>query len=335
MKSTAIVFTAPGQVELVEEEVGDPGEGEVTFQATHTLVSTGTELICLRGERDDGTHWERYQAFPHRPGYCAVGRVVKVGPGVADVREGDRVCATVPHRARANVPPAALWAPAVPEAISDEQAAWAVLAVITQTGVRHAEHVMGDTAVVIGLGPLGQLVTQYLRAMGLQQILVVDPVAMRLETALAHGATAALRANAADAREFIVQHTQGRLADVVYDVTGHWAVLPVALPLARDSGKVVLLGDSPHPSRQRLTHDILARQVTLVGSRSARLPPQHAYWTPQRQAALFLDYVQRGQMKVDDLVTHRCDPRDAPAVYRMLSERREETLGVLFDWQGA
>lgn len=332
MKSTAILFTAPGQVAVVEEDLRDPGEGEVTVRTIRSLVSTGTELICYRGERDEGTHWERYAAFPHRPGYCAVARVERLGPGVADLREGDRVCATIPHRQRANVTPAQLWAPVVPETVSDDEAAWVVLAVITQTGVRHAEHVMGDTAVVIGLGPLGQLVTGYLRALGLEQVLAVDPVPMRLEAALAHGATAGLCAGAAEAREFVLEHTQGRLADVVYDVTGHFAVLPSALQLARDFGKVVLLGDSPHPSRQRLTSDILARQVKLIGSRSSRLPPQYAHWTPQRQATLFLDYVQRGQMTVGDLITHRFDPREAPAAYRALAEKREETLGVVFDW---
>jgi len=334
MKATAIVFTGPQQVELVQEEVGDPGAGEVTFETTASLISTGTELICYRGERDSGTHWEGYITYPLRPGYCAVGTVTRVGEGVEGLHEGDRVCSIIPHRQAANVSLDRVWSRPLPEAVSDEEAAWAVLGVITQTGVRHVEHVMGDTAVVIGLGPLGQLVSQYLRAMGLQQVLVVDAVQTRVDVALQHGATGGFCGSAGDAREFVLQHNDGRLADVVYDVTGHYAVLPMALPLARDFGKVILVGDSPHPSRQYLTDDILNRQVKLLGSRSSFLPPQYEYWTPVRQAQLFLAYVQRGQMQVDDLITHRFDPRNAVEVYRSLHEQRETTLGVIFDWRG-
>ncbi len=334
MKSTVIVFTGPEQVELVEEQVGAPGPDEVTFKTTVNLISTGTELICYRGERDDDTHWAEFMGYPLYPGYCAVGRITEVGDRVQGLKVGDRICTTISHRQAANVARDRIWSEPLPDAVSDEQAAWAVLGVITQTGVRHAEHVMGDDAVVIGLGPLGQLVTQYLRALGLREILAIDPLQRRLDLALKHGATQGFCGSAAEAKEFVLEHTRGRLADVVYDVTGHYAVLPSALPLARNFGKVVLVGDSPHPSQQHLTDDIVNRQVKLLGTRSSFLPPQYAHWTPVRQAQLFIEYLQRGQMQVDDLITHRCDPREAVEVYRSLYEQRQTTLGVIFDWRG-
>lgn len=333
--SATIVFTGPEQVELIEEHVGDPGPGEVTFRTTVSLISTGTELICYRGQCDPGTNWEQYMTYPLRPGYCSIGRVVKVGEGVDDLREADRICSILSHRQYGNLTANQIWAGVLPDDVSDEQAAWLVLGVITQTGIRLAAHEMGDTAVVIGLGPLGQLVSRYLGAMGLAQVMVVDPVPMRVDAARDRGATAAFCGSAADARQFVLEHTDGQLADVVYDVTGHSAVLQMALPLARDFGKVMLIGDCPHPSRQRLTHDIVNRQVKLLGSRSCFLPPQCQYWTPQRQTALMLDYLQRGQMNVDGLVTHRFDPFQAPEVYRTLQQQRDETLGVLFDWPEA
>ena len=333
MKSSRIVFTGPEQVEIVAEELGDPGPGEVTIQTLASLVSTGTELICYRGSWDADTHWSGFSAYPLYPGYCTVGSVINAGDGATGLQEGDRICVTVPHRDFANISATQIWSRPLPDAVTDEDAAWAVLGVITQTGVRHCEHVMGDPALVIGLGPLGQLVTQYLRALGLQQVLVGDPIRMRLDVALSHGATAGFCGSASDAKDFVLEHTEDRLVDVVYDVTGHYAVLPMALPLARDFGKVILLGDSPHPSRQNLTDDILNRQLKLIGTRSSTLPPQYEYWTPIRQAQLFLDYLQRGQMRVADLITHRLDPRDAVEAYRTLYEDRRDTLGVLFDWR--
>ena len=333
MKSSRIVFTGPERVEIVEEELGDPGPGEVTIQTLVSLVSTGTELICYRGSWDSDTHWSGFGAYPLYPGYCTVGSVIAAGDGATGLQEGDRICVTVPHRDLANICATQIWSRPLPDAVTDEEAAWAVLGVITQTGVRHCEHVMGDTALIIGLGPLGQLVTQYLRALGLQEVLVVDPIQTRLDVALDHGATAGFCGSASEAKDFVLEHTEGRLVDVVYDVTGHYAVLPMALPLARDFGKVILLGDSPHPSRQNLTDDILNRQLKLIGTRSSTLPPQYEYWTPIRQAQLFLDYVQRGQMRVADLITHRLDPRNAVEAYRTLYADRRETLGVLFDWR--
>ena len=221
----------------------------------------------------------------------------------------------------------------LPEGITDEAASWSTLAFITQTAVRRAEHTMGDTAVVVGLGPLGQLVTQYLGIIGLRAILAVDTVSQRLETAAHFGATATFNGIAADARNFVAEHTEGKLADVVYDVTGNWKVFPTALPLARDFGRTVLLGDSPEPSKQHLTQDILARQVTVIGTHNARLQPQYAHWTRDRQIGLFYEYIKRGVLHLDDLITHRYQPDEAAQVYRQLLHHRRGTLGALFDWR--
>jgi threonine dehydrogenase-like Zn-dependent dehydrogenase len=126
-----------------------------------------------------------------------------------------------------------------------------------------------------------------------------------------------------------VRRAQHRLADVVYDVTGHWAVLP----LARQFGKVVLIGDSPEPTRQHLTQDVLARQVDVLGTHNAKLPPHDAEWTQSRQVALFYTYLVRGQMSMADLITHHFWPEQATEVYPMLQENRSATLGVIFDWR--
>jgi 2-desacetyl-2-hydroxyethyl bacteriochlorophyllide A dehydrogenase len=333
MLARAIVFEQPLQAALREEEVGPLPPGSLLVEAVCSLISTGTEMICYHGSPDAGTHWEEYARYPHHPGYSLVGRIAQVGEGLgAEWRVGQRVICDAGHRSHAVVTPGQVWGRRIPDSIPDEQAAWAILGVITQTGVRMAEHAMGDSAVVIGLGPLGQLVVQHLRLLGLEQVLAVDPVQSRLDLALQHGATGGFCGSSSDAMEFVREHTAGRLAEVVYDVTGHWAVLPTALPLARDHGKLVLLGDSPHPSKQCLTYDVVSRQVRIIGSRSSWLPPQYAAWTPQRMTELFLTYVQRGQMDVSDLTTHRARPADAAKVYSMLAAKRSETLGVLFDW---
>lgn len=335
MISRAIVFEQANKAALVEQELPDTPPGGITVAATVSLISTGTEMICYHGACDADTHWAEYAKYPNSPGYSLVGRVAQLGEGVDGLQIGQRVSVTASHRSHVNVEPKHVWGREIPDDIPDEDAVWASLAVITQTGVRMAEHSMGDTAAVIGLGPLGQLVVQYLRILGCSQIIAVDPVQARLDMALDHGATAAFCGAAADARQFVVAHTGNRLADVVYEVTGHWAVLPTALPLARDHGKLILLGDSPHPSKQHLTYDVLSRQVRIIGSRSSWLPPEHASWTPQRMTDFFFACLQKGLMRVSDLITHRFTPEEAPQAYEGLSQDRSGTMGVIFDWRTA
>ena len=333
MRSKTIVFSGPREVELVTEEVPEPGEKQFTIQTLVTLMSMGTELICYSGESDPGSHWYNWVKYPFRPGYSCVGRIIRVGKQVNEYSEGDRIFCAVNHRQFANIPADSGGVVRIPDGISEEEAAWCKLATITQTGVRQAEHAMGDTAAIIGLGPLGQLITQYLRAIGLREILVIDQIQQRLDRALAHGATAAFCGSAADAKDFVLEHTDGVLADVAYDVTGHYAVFPMALQLARRFGKVILQGDSPHPSKQHLTADVLTRQLRVIGSHNENLPPQYAHWSMRRQAQLFMQYLQRGQMIVSDLITHRFDPDEAAEVYAQLDHARGDSAGVIFDWR--
>src|SRR5204863_6317998 len=129
-----------------------------------------------------------------------------------------------------------------------DDATWTALGKIAQLGVRAAEHHMGDTVVVIGLGLVGQLVVQYVRLMGAGEIIAIDPAEMRLKMAAAHGATATLAMPVGQAITEVHRLTGGGGgARVVYDVTGHPAVFPDALHLPVDRGRLVLLGDTGTP----------------------------------------------------------------------------------------
>ena len=201
--------------------------------------------------------------------------------------------------------------------------------------MRRAEHTLGDDVAIIGAGILGQLVAQYVRLLGARRIIVIDTAPARLELAAACGATHTLLTTSADAENEIAAITQGKLADVVYDITGNAAVLPTALPLARRFGKVLLLGDTGTPADQRLTGDIIRRGVALIGAHSTNPPPtatDYAHWTHEHMTTLFFTYLARGQMQVEDLITHRFDPRDAAGAYAMLTKDRSQAMGVLFDW---
>ena len=332
MKSLVVTFAAPQQVELREEDVPDPKPGEMLVRTLVSLISTGTESLCFRSDFDANSRWASAMKFPQSPGYSNVARVVKAGTDVTDFQEGDRVFNVSTHRQFALVPAEHPKIAKLPDYTASDDATWSWLAVVTQTGVRRAEQAMGETAAVIGLGPLGQLTVQYLRLIGLREVIAIDPVQARLDTAVAHGATSVFCGNAAEAVAFIEERTDGHLADAVYDVTGHDAVFAEALTLVKTLGMVVLIGDAPHPSRQHLTHDVVRRQVKIAGTQNDFLPPQHAYWCAKHQIPLFYLYLHRGQMRVSDLISHRFAPVRASAAYALLQERRGDTMGVVFEW---
>lgn len=333
MKSHYIVFPEPGRVEVHEEDVGPPGPGQILCAAQSTLVSIGTELSCLRGIFEPGTNWADWVQYPFRPGYSMAARVLAVGPKVDGIQVGDRVTGWFAHQQFFQI--LATEALRVPEAISDEEATWASLAGTTQLAVRRAHLQLGETAGVIGLGMLGQLVVQYLFLSGARQIIAIDPVQRRLDAAMAHGATHSLPLDVERALPAVRDITSGRRLDVVFDVTGHPAVLASSLQLVRKLGRVILLGDTPTPSQQHVGPGLVSDSIAILGIHGTMTPAQPSVldpWTRNEIFALFFDYVQQGRMRVSDLITSRHSPAAAPEVYASLVRDRSEEIGVIFDW---
>lgn len=334
MQSPYIVFPERGKVEVREETIGPPGPGEVVCAATKSLISIGTETFCLRGIFDAGSNWANWVHFPFRPGYSMAGRVVEVGQGVTGWKEGDRVSTWMVHQGRFKARPENLQP--IPDGVSDEDATWAALAVTTQLGVRRANHVLGETVGVVGMGMLGQLVVQYLALSGARKIIAIDPVQGRLALAQAHGATHGLAVNVGDAAAAIQEITGGKMLDVIYDVTGHAPVLAGCIPLVRRLGRVILLGDCPTPTQQHLAPGVVSNSLAILGIHGTMSPAQASDFTPWSQSeitSLFFDYLLQGRMNVADLVTHHFEPEQAPQVYGGLVKDRSAAIGMIFGWE--
>lgn len=333
MKSKTIVFTGKGQLGWVEEEVGRPDPGMLLIETEKTLISTGTELTCLERRFEEGTGWDAWVKYPFRPGYCNVGRVVEVGADVKDAAAGDRVFTRGSHAQYVTVPAGA--AVKVPDEVDSESAAWGGLGKIVQNGVRRAEHRLGDAVVIVGLGPLGQLAVQYVNLLGPRELIAIDTVQLRLDWAIKHGATHAVRKTAGNAADDVRARTQDRMADVVYDMTGNAAALSEVLVLTRPLGRVVLIGDTGYPSAQNLAQYMVTGGLTLVGahdSNPALEASVHTPWSHKTITELFMLYLARGRMTVSDLITHRFHYTQAADAYNLLRDQFAETMGVILDW---
>ena len=334
MRSRHVLFPAPGVVEVADEDVSAPGPGEVRCRAEVSLISTGTEGACLRGEFDPGTNWADWVRYPFQPGYSMAAVVTDVGDCVVQLAPGDRVASWAPHaevfRWRADqVYP-------VPAGVTPESAAFAVLGSTTQLAVRRAAPALGERVGVIGCGLLGQLIVQYCALAGARAVVAIDAPGRRLDAAAAHGATHVVPLAAADASGAVAEATGGRMLDVVFDATGHPAVLSAAVGLVRRLGRVVLVGDTPTPSRQALGPGVVANAVAILGIHALTRPEASTDfhpWSAGEIAALFFEYVAAGRMRVDDLVTSVRSPLDAPAVYDALLADRASEIGVVFDWR--
>jgi len=133
--------------------------------------------------------------------------------------------------------------------VSFEEATFCTLATTVLNGVRMGEPALGEAAVVIGQGLLGQLAAQYLRLAGCHRVIALDVVPRRLDIAQrAGGGTHVVNPAHEDADRAVRDLTAGRGADVVYEVTGRTETYDLAFSLARTHGRVVGPGSPRQPA---------------------------------------------------------------------------------------
>jgi 2-desacetyl-2-hydroxyethyl bacteriochlorophyllide A dehydrogenase len=321
-------FPRPGTVEIEEFTAEPPHPGRVAIRTHYSLMSTGTELTVFNGAFEAGTHWENYARFPFRPGYAAVGEVIARGDGVLDLNVGDRVAFRAPH-ASYHVASEAKCTPVL-NGLDLADAVWFALAKIAYMGARAARHGLGDSVVVIGAGPIGQMSIRWASAAGARAIVAVARSAGRLELARRGGATNVAQGDVTTAVEAIKERLGGRQPDIVIDTTGNPDVLPAALRLVRDCGRVVVLGDTGMPSKQHVTSDLVLRGVEIVGAHDSHKPAGGAENSINE---LFFDLVSRGRINLAGLNSHILPPTECVTAYRLARERRGDTVGIVFDWR--
>ncbi|MFB0842652.1 zinc-dependent alcohol dehydrogenase [Paenibacillus oleatilyticus] len=328
MEALSVVFVEKQKVEIRKESFDSKlGKTEILCAAISSLISTGTELQCLRGVFDKDTNWASWVKYPFYPGYSLVAEVLEVGEDVQAIHKGDRVFVEGPHTQYFKTE--AIHATVLPDEVSSEEGVWISLAKTTQLGVRRAELVLGETVGVIGLGLLGQLVTQYLYLSGVKEIYAIDPAESRIQLVPEKAGIHRMAMDAAKAKGEISKKTNGKMLDVVFDITGHPAVLAQATQLVNNFGRVILLGDTATPAAQGMGSNVVSNSVAILGIHGTM---NYKGWDHPDMAALYLSYIMQGRMNVAPLITHRYSPLEAVEVYESLVQNRSSAMGVLFDW---
>jgi 2-desacetyl-2-hydroxyethyl bacteriochlorophyllide A dehydrogenase len=322
------VFTGKQQVQLEPFSPGEPSPGEVLVRLTLSLMSTGTENIAFNRLFEAGSHWDRWVKYPFYPGYSAVGVVEAAGSDVTALKVGDRVATRCSHRSHAVRKEADCHL--IPKEISDSEAVWFALAKIAFQGARAADYKMGDSVLIIGAGPIGQMSVRWACAAGAKSILVVDSIAGRLELARLGGASATISQPIADAREAVLAANGGELPRVVIDSTGSTPVFSAALGLAARFGTVVILGDTGTPSGQHLTSDVITRGLRIVGAHDSHNNEQ---WHDGTIVPLFFELAKSGRFALGKLTSHTFAPEACADAYGIANRDRASTMGIVFDWK--
>jgi predicted dehydrogenase/threonine dehydrogenase-like Zn-dependent dehydrogenase len=361
-----------GEAILAEVPVPAVQPGRVLVRTAASLISAGTEraltelgqksLLGKARERPEliGKVWEKVktegiaQALEdvrdkldqsHAVGYSAAGVVIECGKDVTDFRPGDRVaCAGTDYASHAEVisVPRNLCV-RLPESLSFAAGAFGTVGAIALQGVRLAEPTLGDSVVVIGLGLVGQLTVQLLKANGCR-VFGIDIDEARLQQALASGADVARVP--AEAKERALAWSKGRGADacIIAAATASDEPIELAGELSRLKGRVVAVGLVGMNVPRNIYYQ---RELTLKVSLSygpGRHDPEYeehghdypaAYvrWTEGRNIEAFLDLLAAGRIDVNPLITHRFPIDDAPRAYQLISgSSAEKYLAVLLTY---
>lgn len=325
-----VVFVAPRRVEVQDWPVPKPGAGEVLIRTRCTLISTGTELSCLLGDVPRGQVWENYGSYPSVPGYSNVGTVTELGEGVPEDWLGRRVASWGSHAAFVTRPLSNCWP--LGDGVADEDAAFSTLALVALNGVRRSQLIFGEAAAVYGLGIVGQLTARICRFAGARPVIGIDLSEHRLGFLPEQIGFVRLRADR-DVQAGVSEATAGRMADVVFEVTGSPDVIPREFAVLHPQGRCVILSSPLSATKSFDFHDLCnSPSFTIIGAHNFS-HPEHATrdnpWTMRRHTEFFFDLLAAGEMEVAGLVTRREPVGKAPEVYASLVEGRGREMGVV------
>ena len=361
-----------GEATVAEVPVPVVQAGRVLVRTATSLISAGTEralvelgqksLLGKARERPEliGKVWEKVKTEgiaqtldgvrdkldqSHAVGYSAAGTVIECGEGITDLLPGDRVaCAGTNFASHAEVisVPRNLCV-RLPDHVGFAEGAFGTVGAIALQGVRLAEPTLGEAVVVIGLGLVGQLTVQLLKANGCR-VFGVDIDEARVQLALASGADAGCVP--AEAKEKVAGWSRGRGADacIIAAATASNEPIELAGEISRLKGQVVAVGmvGMNVPRNVYYLHELTLKVSMSYGpgrydpnyeESGHDYPVAYVRWTEGRNIEAFLDLLAAGQIDVKPLITHRFSIDDSPRAYQLISGKlHEHYLAVVLEY---
>lgn len=349
------------------EEIPCPrvGRGQLLIRTSVSLISAGTERMLIDFGKASLIDKARQQPDkvrmvvdkiksdgllptldavrnkldqPLAIGYCNVGTVIDVGEGVSDFKVGDRVASNGKHAEVALVP--RNLCVRLPDHMSDEHAAFTVIGAIALQGIRLVQPTLGEAVVVTGLGLIGLITVQLLRAHGCR-VLGVDLDPKKISLARELGAETCDLSAGQDPVAAGLAFSRGRGVDAVLITASTQSDEPMhqAAQMSRKRGRIVLVGVT---GLKLSRADFFEKELTFQVSCSygpGRYDPAYeeggqdypfgfVRWTEQRNFEAVLDMMADGRIDPSPLVSHRFALNDVESAYRIVCGS-EPSLGIL------
>lgn len=332
MKNPTIVFPKPRSVLIEDREVPKIGGNSVLIRTKRSLISIGTELTVLSGDFPLQSYWSIYGKYPFTPGYDNVGEIVDVGPDADKNLIGKTVASYSPHAMYVSAPQDEIIV--VPHGVSEEEASFFTIAEIVMNGIRRSQLVFGESVVIYGAGILGQLTARICRIAGAIPVIVVDVSENRL--AYLPDNIVKINPMKQDAVSEVSRLTKGRMADIVFEVTGNQDLIPEEFKCLRKLGRFIVLSSPRGPTHIDLHDYCNAPSFTIIGAHVMSHPPVETLnnpWSRKRHTELFFDMLRDRYIDVSKMITHKIPYSNAPEFYISLLENRSRALGVVIDWE--
>ncbi|WP_299764736.1 bi-domain-containing oxidoreductase [uncultured Dokdonia sp.] len=340
--------------ETILEEVPAPQvkNGQVLIRTTKSLVSLGTERMLVEFGKSNLIAKARQQpdkvkqvldkikteglmptleavfnklGEPLPLGYCNVGIVEAVGQGVSEFKVGDRVASNGPHAEFVSVPKNLV--ALVPEGVSDEEASFTVIGSIGLQGIRLCNPTIGETIVVTGMGLIGLMTAQLLRANGCK-VIGIDFDQSKLDMAKQWGIETINPGKGDDPVKSVLELTDNIGADgvIITASTKTNDVIAQAAQMSRKRGRIILVGViGLDISRADFYEKELTFQVSCsygpgryddnYESKGQDYPLSFVRWTEQRNFQTILNAIQSSDIDVKPLITEVIDLDDYLKIY--------------------
>ncbi len=346
--------------------------GTVLVQVHTSCISVGTEMSGLKAS--DLPLWKRAMQKPQQvktvvemavnqgivhtthaiqnklsaqaTGYSAAGTVYSVGAGIEDLQPGDRVAcagAQCAHHAEIIRVPRNLTVP-IPKALDFSPASSVTLGAIALQGIRRAQPTLGETFVVLGLGILGQLTAQMLKANGCRAI-GIDLNRQRISLAQQMGMAIGIHPDDGESIDQVTRLTDGLGADgvIITAATPAHDLVSTAFQMCRKKGRVVLVGDvGLHLNRADFYQNELdflistsygpGRYDRIYEENGLDYPIAYVRWTENRNMAAYLNLLAEGTVNVMPLVGATYPVAEATTAYEVLDQDGEPPLMVLLTY---
>jgi 2-desacetyl-2-hydroxyethyl bacteriochlorophyllide A dehydrogenase len=341
MRRQSLYFVGPGAVEVREERQPEPAPGQVLVQTLLSAISSGTELLFYRGQVPEAMQLDAtipglpgISSYPLKYGYAAVGRVLRLGQGVAPHWEGKAVFAFHPHESLFTADPFALLS--LPPGIHPEGAVFLPNMETAVTLVQDGRPMLGEQVVVFGQGIVGLLITALLSRFPLGSLVTLDCYPNRRLASENLGAQFCLDPQSPGVLEQVSSCLkEGRSAlgaDLAFEVSGNPEGLNQALAVTGFHGRVVIgswygkkrahldLGGGFHRSRIRL----ISSQVSTIE------PALTGRWQKPRLLEWAWQMIQ--EVNPVPLISHSFPFSQASQAYALLDQSPGEAIQVILTY---